>query len=119
MLHLVLMLLHSSNLDQEMYDLHEEGLVRGRLSIHQLLPKCDHQLILVHHLINSQYHPLLDQEVYGLEGGGTHTRGTRHTSVLRDAPSTNISLPLIEETPITPMEVSSTPPVVPHVASSP
>ena len=57
--------------------------------------------------------------MYGLEGGGANTRGTRHTSILRDAPSTNISLPLIEETPITPMEVSSTPPVVPLVASSP
>ena len=62
------MLLHSSNLDQEMYDLHDEGLVRGRLGIHQLLPECDHRLTLVHHLISSRYHPLLDQEVYGIEG---------------------------------------------------
>ncbi|RVW79132.1 hypothetical protein CK203_051300 [Vitis vinifera] len=52
-------------------------------------------------------------------GRGAHTRGTRHTSVLRDAPSTDISLPPVQETPITPMEVSSTPPVVPLVASSP
>ena len=52
-------------------------------------------------------------------GQGAHTRGTRHTSVLRDAPSTNISLPPVQETPITPMEVPSTPPVVPLVASSP
>ena len=57
--------------------------------------------------------------MYGLEGGGANTRGTRHTSILRDAPSTNISLPLVQETPITPMEVPSTPPVVPLVASSP
>ncbi|KAL6348500.1 hypothetical protein AAG906_009960 [Vitis piasezkii] len=42
-------------------------------------------------------------------GRGAHTRGTRHTSVLRDAPSTDISLP----------PVPSTPPVVPLVASSP
>ena len=46
-------------------------------------------------------------------------RWTRHTSVLRDTPSTNISLPPVEETSITPMEVPSTPPVVPLVASSP
>ena len=52
-------------------------------------------------------------------GWGPHTRGTRHTYVLRDAPSTNISLPLVQETPITPMEVPSTPPVIPLVASSP
>ncbi|KAL6342251.1 hypothetical protein AAG906_006874 [Vitis piasezkii] len=52
-------------------------------------------------------------------GRGAHTRGTRHTSVLRDAPSTDISLPPVQETPITPMEVPSTPPVVPLVASSP
>ena len=57
--------------------------------------------------------------MYGLEGGGANTRGTRHTSILRDAPSTDISLPPIEETPITPMEVSSTPPIIPLVASSP
>ena len=150
MLHLVLMLLHSSSLHQEMYDLHNKGLVQGRLGIHQLLLECDHQLTLVHHLISIRHHPLLDQEVYGLEGGphtrispplhqqpissitrsggvrtrgggphtrssppshqqpissitrsggvwtrgwGAHTRGTRHTYVLRDAPSTNISLP--------------------------
>ncbi|RVW25042.1 Serine/threonine-protein phosphatase 7 long form-like [Vitis vinifera] len=52
-------------------------------------------------------------------GRGAHTRRTRHTSVLRDAPSTDISLPPVQETPITPMEVPSTPPVVPLVASSP
>ncbi|RVX02742.1 Serine/threonine-protein phosphatase 7 long form-like [Vitis vinifera] len=52
-------------------------------------------------------------------GRGAHMRGTRHTSVLRDAPSTDISLPPVQETPITPMEVPSTPPVVPLVASSP
>ncbi|RVX07531.1 Serine/threonine-protein phosphatase 7 long form-like [Vitis vinifera] len=52
-------------------------------------------------------------------GRGAHTRGTRHTSILRDAPSTDISLPPVQETPITPMEVPSTPPVVPLVASSP
>ncbi|KAL6320844.1 hypothetical protein AAG906_008844 [Vitis piasezkii] len=52
-------------------------------------------------------------------GRGAHTRGTRHTSVLRDAPSIDISLPPVQETPITPMEVPSTPPVVPLVASSP
>ena len=52
-------------------------------------------------------------------GRGAHTTGTRHTSVLRDAPSTDISLPPVQETPITPMEVPSTPPVVPLVASSP
>ena len=46
-------------------------------------------------------------------------RGTRYTFVLKDAPLTDISPPSIEETPITPMEVSSTPPVVPLVASSP
>ncbi|KAL6315816.1 hypothetical protein AAG906_008202 [Vitis piasezkii] len=51
--------------------------------------------------------------------GGAHTRGTRHTFVLKDAPSTDISLPPVEETPITPMEVPSTPPVIPLVASSP
>ncbi|KAL6342228.1 hypothetical protein AAG906_006846 [Vitis piasezkii] len=51
----------------------------------------------------------------------TRSRGvrTRRTSVLRDAPSTDISLPPIQETPITPMEVPSTRPVVPLVASSP
>ena len=32
---------------------------------------------------------------------------------------TDISLPPVQETPITPMEVPSTPPVVPLVASSP
>ena len=52
-------------------------------------------------------------------GEETHRRGTRHTYVLRDAPSTDISPPPIEETPITPMEVPSTPPIVPLVASSP
>ncbi|RVW33626.1 Serine/threonine-protein phosphatase 7 long form-like [Vitis vinifera] len=52
-------------------------------------------------------------------GRGAHTRGIRHTSVLRDAPSTDISLPPVQETLITPMEVPSTPPVVPLVASSP
>ncbi|RVW19159.1 hypothetical protein CK203_093906 [Vitis vinifera] len=52
-------------------------------------------------------------------GRRAHTRGTRHTSVLRDAPSIDISLPLVQETPITPMEVPSTPPVVPLVASLP
>ena len=52
-------------------------------------------------------------------GRGAHTRGTRHTSVLRDAPSIDISLSLVQETPITPMEVPSTPPVVPLVASLP
>ena len=52
-------------------------------------------------------------------GGRAHTRGTRHTSVLRDAPSIDISLPPVEETPITPMKVSSTPLVIPLVASSP
>ena len=46
-------------------------------------------------------------------------RGTKHAFVLRDAPSTDISPPPIEETPITPMEVPSTPPIVPLVASSP
>ena len=77
MLHLVLMLLHSSSLHQEMYDLHDEGLVLGRLGIHQLLPECDHRLTLVHHLISSLHHPLLDQEVYGLEGEGL-IRGVVH-----------------------------------------
>ncbi|KAL6343142.1 hypothetical protein AAG906_020931 [Vitis piasezkii] len=48
-----------------------------------------------------------------------HTRGTKHTSILRDAPSIDISLPPVQETPITPMEVPSTPPIVPLVASSP
>ncbi|RVW39445.1 Serine/threonine-protein phosphatase 7 long form-like [Vitis vinifera] len=62
-----------SSLHQEMYDLHNEGLVRGRLGIHQLLPECDHRLTLVYHLISSRHHPLLNQEVYGLEGG-PHTR---------------------------------------------
>ena len=52
-------------------------------------------------------------------GREAHTRGTRHTYVLRDAPLTDISLPPVQETPITPMKVSSTPPVVPLVASSP
>ena len=80
------MLLHSSNLDKEMYDLQDEGFVWERLGIHQLLSKCDHWLTLVHHLINNRYHPLLhlcrirlhlvllllhnsnlDCEVYGLE----------------------------------------------------
>ncbi|KAL6343518.1 hypothetical protein AAG906_024883 [Vitis piasezkii] len=51
--------------------------------------------------------------------GGAHMRWTRHTSVLRDAPSTKISSPPVEETSIAPMEVPSTPPVVPLVASSP
>ena len=51
--------------------------------------------------------------------GGARTRGTRHTFVLKDAPSTDISMPPVEETPITPMEVPSTPPVIPLVASSP
>ena len=46
-------------------------------------------------------------------------RWTRHTFVLRDAPSTNISSPPVEETSIIPMEVPSTPPVVLLVASSP
>ena len=46
-------------------------------------------------------------------------RWTRYTSVLRNAPSTDISLPPVQETPITPMEVPSTPPVVPLLASSP
>ena len=46
-------------------------------------------------------------------------RGIRHTYVLRDAPSTNISPPLVEETPIIPVEVPSTPSVVPLVTSSP
>ncbi|KAL6324572.1 hypothetical protein AAG906_013384 [Vitis piasezkii] len=48
-----------------------------------------------------------------------HTRGTRHTFVLRDAPSIDISPPPIEETPITPMDVPSTTLVVPLVALSP
>ncbi|RVW84566.1 hypothetical protein CK203_048138 [Vitis vinifera] len=51
--------------------------------------------------------------------GGAHTRGTRHTFVLRDAPSIDISSSPIEETPITPMEVPSTTPLVPLFASSP
>ncbi|KAL6333351.1 hypothetical protein AAG906_028536 [Vitis piasezkii] len=50
---------------------------------------------------------------------GSYERGTRHTFVLTDAPSTDISLPLVQKTPITPMEVPSTPPVLPLVASSP
>ena len=75
--------------------------------------------------------------MYGLEGGPhtrnsppphqqpissiTRSRGvrTRHTSILRDASSTDINLPPVQETPITPMEMPSTPPVVPLVASSP
>ncbi|KAL6340462.1 hypothetical protein AAG906_006126 [Vitis piasezkii] len=69
--------------------------------------------------LSNRYHPLLDQEVYGLEGEGVQTRGTRHTSVLRDAPSIDISPLPVEETPITPMEVPSTPPIVPLVASLP
>ena len=77
MLHLVLMLLHNSNLHREMYDLHDEDLVHGRLGIHQLLPECDHRLTLVHHLISSRHHPLLDQEMYGLEGEGL-IRGVVH-----------------------------------------
>ena len=46
-------------------------------------------------------------------------RKTRHTSALRDAPSTNISLPPVEETLITPVEVPSIPLVVLFVASLP
>ena len=49
---------------------------------------------------------------------GAYKRETRHTSILRDAPSTNISPPPIEGTLITSMEVLSTPPIVPLVASS-
>ena len=52
-------------------------------------------------------------------GGGAQTRGTRHTSILRDAQSTDISPLPVEETPITPMEMPSTPPIVPLVASLP
>ena len=84
-----------------MYGLEGEGLIRG----------------VVHHLISSRYHPLLDQEVYELEGEGLIREGLGIH--LRDAPSTNMSLPPVQETPITPMEVPSTPPVVPLVASSP
>ncbi|KAL6322306.1 hypothetical protein AAG906_005278 [Vitis piasezkii] len=46
-------------------------------------------------------------------------RKTRHISALRDAPSIDISLPPIEETLITPMEVPSIPPIVLLVASLP
>ncbi|KAL6335104.1 hypothetical protein AAG906_026484 [Vitis piasezkii] len=46
-------------------------------------------------------------------------RGTRHTYVLRDAPLADINLPPIKKTPITPMEVSSTLPIIPLVASPP
>ena len=46
-------------------------------------------------------------------------RRTMHTSVLRDAPSNDINPPPVEKTLITPVEVPSTPPVVPLVASSP
>ena len=47
-----------------------------------------------------------------------YKRETRHTSILRDAPSTNISPLPIKGTLITSMEVLSTPPIVPLVASS-
>ncbi|RVX02357.1 hypothetical protein CK203_028362 [Vitis vinifera] len=67
----------------------------------------------------SQYHPLLDYEVYKLEEEGLIREGLGHTPVLRDAPSIDISPPLFKETPTTPIEVPSTPPVVPLVASSP
>ena len=53
------------------------------------------------------------------KGGGAHRRWTRHTSVFRYAPSIDISLSLIEETPITLVEVPSIPPIVPLFASSP
>ena len=102
-----------------MYDLHDESLIWGRLGIHQLLLEYNHRLILVHHFISSWCHPLLDQKMWKLEGGGAHTRWTRHISILRDAPLTNISPPPIKETPITPMEAPSTPLVVPLVALSP
>ena len=52
-------------------------------------------------------------------GEETHRRGTRHTYVLRDAPLADINLPPIKKTPITPMEVSSTLPIIPLVASPP
>lgn len=52
-------------------------------------------------------------------GGGAHRRWTRHTFVFRDAPSIDISLLPIEETPITLVEVPSIPPIVPLFASSP
>ena len=47
-----------------------------------------------------------------------HRRGTKHTFILTNAPSTNINLPPKEETPVTPMEVPSTPPIISLVASS-
>ncbi|RVW12237.1 Serine/threonine-protein phosphatase 7 long form-like [Vitis vinifera] len=59
------------------------------------------------------------ESFHELLGGGAHTRWTRHISILRDAPLTNISPPPIKETPITPMEAPSTPLVVPLVALSP
>ncbi|RVW94916.1 Serine/threonine-protein phosphatase 7 long form-like [Vitis vinifera] len=68
--------------------------------------------------------PLHQQPISPItRSGGVRTREEasyeEHTSVLRDAPSTDISLPPVQETSITPMEVPSTPPVVPLVASSP
>ena len=54
-----------------------------------------------------------------IRGGVAHTRETRHTSALRDAPSTDISPPPVEETLITLVEVPSIPPVVLLVASLP
>ena len=44
---------------------------------------------------------------------------TKHTFLLRNAPSTDISPPPVEETRITHMEVPSNPPIVLLVASSP
>ncbi|RVW83520.1 hypothetical protein CK203_054201 [Vitis vinifera] len=95
--HLISSRYHPS-LDQEVYGLGEEGLIRG----------------VVHHFISSRYHPLLDQEVYGLGEEGL-IRGVVHHLI------SSRYHPLLdqEETPITPMEVPSTPPVVPLVASSP
>ncbi|RVW93259.1 hypothetical protein CK203_022313 [Vitis vinifera] len=126
-----------------MYDLDDEGLVRGRLGLHQLYPECDHRLALVHYLISSRHHPLLDQEVYGLEGEGLIRGVVHHLISSRYHPLFDQEVyrlgeeglirgvfhhlissryhPLLdqEETPVTPMEVPSTPPVVPLVASSP
>ena len=53
-----------------MYDPQDEGLVRERLGIHQLLFERDHRLTLVYHLISSSYHPLLDWDEYRPNGEG-------------------------------------------------
>ena len=52
-------------------------------------------------------------------GEGAHRRRTRHTSVLRYAPLADINPPPIKETHITPIEMSSTLPIVPFIASPP